>query len=206
MPTILLIRHAENEYVKKGRLAGRLPGVQLNKKGRQQAQALAETLKDAPIKAIYVSPLERTLETAAPIAAALNLDVIPNSGLLEIDFGDWQDKTLKELRRRKLWRTVQQAPSRMCFPGGESFAAAQARIITALEALCQKHSPKEMLICVSHSDSIKLAVAYYLGMHIDHFQRLMIAPASITTLFLGEGQTRVINVNMDAGHKLQAEH
>lgn len=197
MPTILLIRHGENEYVKKGRLAGRLPGVQLNEKGQQQAQALAENLKDAPIKSVYASPLERTLETAAPIAAALNLDVIPNSGLLEIDFGDWQDKTLKELRRRKLWHTVQQTPSRMCFPNGESFAAAQARIIAALEALCQKHSPEEMLICVSHSDSIKLAVAYYLGMHIDHFQRLTIAPASITTLFLGEKQARVIHVNSE---------
>ncbi|MBC8331839.1 MAG: MSMEG_4193 family putative phosphomutase [Anaerolineae bacterium] len=197
MPTILLIRHGENEYVKKGRLAGRLPGVQLNEKGQQQAQALAENLKDAPIKSVYASPLERTLETAAPIAAALNLDVIPNSGLLEIDFGDWQDKTLKELRRRKLWHTVQQTPSRMCFPNGESFAAAQARIIAALEALCQKHSPEEMLICVSHSDSIKLAVAYYLGMPIDHFQRLTIAPASITTLFLGEKQARVIHVNSE---------
>ncbi len=195
MPTILLIRHGENEYVKKGRLAGRLPGVHLNETGQQQAQALAENLKNAPIKVIYASPLERTMETAAPIATALGLDVIPNPGLLEIDFGDWQDKSLKQLYLRKLWKTVQQTPSRMCFPNGESFLAAQARIVTALEELCQRHRSKDLIVCVSHSDSIKLAAAHYLGMHLDHFQRLMIAPASVTTLFLSEGQARVININ-----------
>lgn len=205
MPTILLIRHGENEYVKKGRLAGRLPDVHLNEKGRQQSRLLAETLKDAPIKAVYASPLERTLETAAPIAAALNLPVIPNPGLLEIDFGEWQNKTLKELRRRKLWRIVQQTPSGVCFPGGESFSAAQARIIDALEALCQKHSPKELIVCVSHSDSIKLAVAYYLGMHIDHFQRLTVVPASMTTLYISANQTRVIHVNATASSWFQVE-
>ncbi len=196
MPTILLIRHAENEYVKKGRLAGRLPGVHLNQKGRQQAQALAERLKEKPIRAVYASPLARTMETAAPLAAALNLDVRAHDGLLEMDFGDWQDKTLKQLRRRKLWRIVQQTPSRMRFPNGESFTEAQGRMVNALEELSREHGPKELIACVSHSDCIKLAVAYYLGAHIDLFQRIMIAPASITTLHLGEEHVRVINVNV----------
>jgi probable phosphoglycerate mutase len=73
MPLVLLIRHAENEYVKKGRLAGRLPGVHLNENGRKQAQAVAERLAGAPIKAIYSSPLERAIETVEPLARALNL-------------------------------------------------------------------------------------------------------------------------------------
>ncbi len=183
MPTFLLIRHGENAYVAKGRLAGRQPDVHLNENGRAQAAALAETLRGLPIRAVYSSPLERTMETAAPIAEVLRQQVHPHEGLLEVDFGEWQDKTLKALRRRKLWRTVQENPARMRFPGGETFAQAQQRIVSALESLAQTHpDPKAVLVCVSHSDLIKLAVAYYLGLPLDLFQRLHIAPASITIL------------------------
>lgn len=84
MPVFLLIRHGENDYVKKGKLAGHLPGVHLNEKGRQQALALAERLKEAPIKAIYSSPLERAVETAAPLAQMLNLEVQIRERLMEV--------------------------------------------------------------------------------------------------------------------------
>jgi probable phosphomutase (TIGR03848 family) len=195
MPTILLIRHGENEYVAKGRLAGRLPGVHLNENGKKQAQALAQALEQAPIKTVYASPLDRTIETAEPIAQALGMDVTPEPGLLEVDFGDWQDKTLKQLRRRKLWQTVQQAPTRMRFPNGETFAHAQQRIVECIEILSSKHKPEDLIICVSHSDIIKLAVAYYLGLPLDLFQRLVVAPASISTLHIAENWARVVNIN-----------
>lgn len=182
MPIVLLIRHGENEYVKTGRLAGRKPGVRLNETGRAQAEALANSLKHMPIQAVYSSPLERTLETAQPLAQAKKLEVIPRTGLLEVDFGDWQDKTLKELRRRKLWKTVQSAPSQMRFPQGESFAEAQQRIADELIALSRQHSPKELIACFGHSDMIKLAAAYFIGLPLDLFQRLMVQPASVTTL------------------------
>ena len=147
MPVVLLIRHGENEYVKKGRLAGRKPGVHLNEKGRAQAQALAEVLKDYPIKAVYSSPLDRTMETAEPIAEIKKLKVIPREGLLEVDYGTWQDKTLKQLSRRKLWRTVQSAPALATFPDGESFAEAQLRIATELTELARMHKQKDMFVC-----------------------------------------------------------
>ena len=99
MTVILFIRHGENDYVKKGRLAGRLPGVHLNKKGQMQAQAVADRLCKVPIKAVYSSPLERTMETAEPLAKALGLEVIQRPGLVELDFGEWQDKKLKGLSR-----------------------------------------------------------------------------------------------------------
>ena len=197
MPTILLIRHGENEYVRKGRLAGRKAGVHLNENGRSQADMLGKMLAQAPIKAVYSSPLERTMETAAPIAAAKNLDVIPRDGLLELDFGDWQDKTLKSLRRRKLWKTVQSRPSRMRFPNGETFAEAQLRVADELEALRAMHKPKDMFVCVAHSDLIKLAVAYHLGLPLDLFQRLVISPASISTIHLSEEGAQVININFN---------
>ncbi len=195
MPTILLIRHAENEYVATGRLAGRLPGVRLNETGRQQAERLAQALAQAPIKAIYSSPLERCRETARPLAAALGLEVIPREGLLEIDFGAWQGKTLKQLRRRKLWRTVQHNPARMTFPEGESFAAAQLRIAGELEALSQQHKAQDLIACFSHSDVIRLAMAYYLGTPLDLFQRIAVAPASISTLHLSARGVRVLALN-----------
>jgi probable phosphoglycerate mutase len=195
MPTILLIRHAENEYVAKGRLAGRQAGIHLNENGKKQAMALAETLSDAPIKAVYSSPLERCLETAQPLADALGVDNIPREGLQEIDFGEWQNRTLKQLRRRKLWKVVQGNPARMQFPGGETFANAQLRITNELEALSKLHKAKDLIACFSHSDIIRLAVAYYIGTPLDLFQRIAVSPASISTLHMGEVGARVLNVN-----------
>jgi probable phosphoglycerate mutase len=197
MPIVLLIRHGENEYVKKGRLAGRLPGVHLNDKGREQSLLLAERFKAAPVKAIYSSPLERALETAQPLAERLGLQVAIRPGLLETDYGEWQDRTLKSLRRLKSWKTVQVAPSRFRFPGGESFAECQLRLVQEIEYLCSQHEPKDLFACVFHADPIKLVVAYFLGMPLDNFQRLMVAPASVTALHIGEYGSALLNLNYD---------
>jgi len=195
MPTILLIRHAENDYFEKGRAPGRLPGVHLNEKGRSQAEALAQALANVPLKAVYSSPLERTMETAEPVAAAQGLKVIPCPGLLELDIGEWQGLTFKQLRRRKLWGVVQHNPALARFPGGETFAEAQMRIVHELETLTAMHKPKDLLACFSHSDMIKLAVAYYLGLPLDLFQRLTVQPASVSTLHIGQSHSRLINLN-----------
>jgi probable phosphomutase (TIGR03848 family) len=197
MPILLLIRHGENEYVKKGRLAGRLPDVHLNDTGRSQAQSLADRLAAAPIKAIYCSPLERAIETAAPLAKVLNQETIPRPGFLETDYGEWQGQTLKSLQRLKLWRTVQSAPSLARFPSGESFAECQRRVCQEIEWICSQHEEKELVACVFHADPIKLAVAYYIGLPLDHFQRLSSAPASITTLLIGENNSHLVNLNVD---------
>lgn len=197
MPAILLIRHGENQYVKVGRLAGRLPGVHLNEKGQVQAQMIADKLGSIRIKAVYSSPLERAMETAKPLAEVLELQVISQEGLLETDYGEWQGKTLKSLRRRKLWPIVQNAPYLMRFPGGESFAECQLRVCQAIESISQRHKPKDIVACFFHSDPIKLAIAYYIGLPLDNFQRLAIAPASVTTLFISESGSHLVNMNID---------
>ncbi len=197
MPTLLLIRHGENEYVKKGRLAGRLPGVHLNETGRSQAQSVADRLAKAPIKAIYASPLERAMETAEPLATRLGLETLPRAGFLETDYGEWQGQTLKSLRRLKLWRTVQNAPSLARFPGGESFAECQRRVCGEIEWICAQHDAKDLVACVFHADPIKLAVAFYIGLSLDHFQRLACSPASITTLIIAENGSHLANLNVD---------
>jgi probable phosphoglycerate mutase len=198
MTTILLIRHGENEYVAKGRLAGRLPGVCLNAKGKTQANTIAAALEPAAIKAIYSSPMERCMETAYPLAKKLGQEIVAHDGLIEIDYGEWQNKTLKQLHRRKLWKTVQKTPSMMQFPHGETFANAQTRIVSTLQALSQQHKPQDLIACFSHSDIIKLAVAYFLGTPLDLFQRIVIQPASISTLYIHAEGIRVLNVNHHA--------
>jgi probable phosphoglycerate mutase len=202
MPVVLLIRHGENDYVKKGRLAGRLPGVHLNKNGKAQAEAVAERLKAAPIQAIYSSPLERAVETAQPLASALGQEIQVREGLIEIDVGEWQDQRLKGLSRTKPWKIVQLSPSRFRFPGGETFAAAQFRIVREIDALAAQHEAKAMIALVSHSDPIKLAVAYYLGMPLDLFQRLSVSPASVSALMIGEMGANLLTLNYEISFTL----
>jgi len=195
MPLLLLIRHGENEFVKTGKLAGRLPDVHLNERGRQQAAELAKALSDVPLKAIYASPLERAMETANPIAEGRKLEIQLRPELMDTDIGKWQGRTLKQVRRLKKWKVVQQAPSRFTFPEGESFLQNQTRIVSCLDEIAASHKPKDVVAVVFHADPIKLAVAYYLGMPLDHFQRLGCDTASATVLFVSETGAHLIKLN-----------
>jgi broad specificity phosphatase PhoE len=102
----------------------------------------------------------------------------------ELDFGDWQDQPLAKLRRQKLWQTVQYQPSNVTFPGGESFRAAQTRAVAAIEQIVQSFDlrKKNYVAVFSHSDMIKLLLAFYVGMPLDSFQRLMVSTGSVSTL------------------------
>jgi len=195
MPLLLLIRHGENEFVKTGKLAGRLPDVHLNERGRQQAAELAKALSDVPLKAIYASPLERAMETANPIAEGRKLEIQLRPELMDTDIGKWQGRTLKQVRRLKKWKVVQQAPSRFTFPEGESFLQNQTRIVSCLDEIVASHKPKDVVAVVFHADPIKLAIAYYLGMPLDHFQRLGCDTASVTVLFVSETGAHLIKLN-----------
>lgn len=191
MTLLLLIRHADND-ARKVRLVGRLPGVHLNQQGRRQAAELAALLGKAPIQAIYSSPLERALETAQPLAEALSLPVKQVADLAEIDYGDWQGRTFKQIRRSKFWRTVGENPAQVRFPGGETFLEAQQRAVAALEHAAED---KEMIAAVTHADIILLTLAHYLAMPLNAFHRLEIQPASISVLELQNGRARVLHVN-----------
>lgn len=195
MPLLLFIRHGENEYTNKHKLAGHLPGVHLNERGQQQAQALAEALKEVSIKAIYSSPLERAVETATPIATARGLDVQMEAGLIETNVGKWQGRTLKALRLNKHWKVIQHAPSRAQFPDGETFYESQARIVAAVDTICRRHKSQDVIACVFHADPIKLAVAHYIGLSLDHFQRLACDTGSVSVLYVSEMGTNLIKLN-----------
>jgi probable phosphoglycerate mutase len=196
MPLLLLIRHGENDYVKTGKMAGRIPGVHLNEKGKKQAEALGEALKDVPIKAIYASPLERAMETAHPIAESHKLKINQEPDLMDTLIGKWQGRSWKILRLTKAWKIVQNAPSRFRFPDGESFPECQMRIVNVLERVIQKHNkPQDVIAVVFHADPIKLAVAHFLGMPLDHFQRLSCDTGSLTAIYAGEASANLIKLN-----------
>lgn len=196
MPLLLLIRHGENDFVKTGKLPGQSAGIHLNERGQKQAQALGEALKDVPIKAIYSSPLERAIETATPIAQARKLEIIQEPDLRDTDVGSWQGKSLKALRLTKVWSIVQHAPSRFRFPDGESFVESQARYVSALERIIKKHNkPKDIIAIVFHADPIKLVVSHFLGLPLDHFQRLSCDTGSLTALYVSESGANLIKLN-----------
>lgn len=196
MPLLLLIRHGENDFVKTGKLPGQTAGIHLNERGQKQAQSLGEALKDVPIKAIYSSPLERAMETAAPIASARKLEIISEPDLKDTDVGSWQGKSLKVLRLTKVWSIVQNAPSRFRFPGGESFVESQVRYVAALERIVKKHTkPRDVVAVVFHADPIKLAVSHFLGLPLDRFQRLSCDTGSLTALYVSETGANLLKLN-----------
>jgi len=180
-------------------LPGRAPGLHLADAGHEQAAAVAERLAGIKrVAAVYASPLERTKETAAPIAAALKQRVKAERGLLECDFGAWTGKKLKDLMRKPEWRTVQRYPSGFRFPDGESFAEMQQRIVSTLQRLAVAHRGRTV-VAVSHADPIKAAVAHALGTHLDLFQRIVISPCSVTAILYGTDGPVVLTVNSFSG-------
>jgi probable phosphoglycerate mutase len=194
MTVLLLIRHGENDYVGK-RLAGRLPGVHLNERGRKQAEALVPALQKAPLKAIYSSPLERAQETAEPLAKARGLEILPAPDLNELDVGIFTGRTIKQLRRLRQWKAVLANPSTLAFPEGESFLQAQTRSVEALKAIAAQH-PEDVVAVFTHADVIRLATAYFLNVPLESFQRLGADTTSLTMVVLGkDGEVHVPRVN-----------
>lgn len=193
---LFLVRHALTP-ITGVKLTGRLPGFDLSDKGREQADAAGVRLAEVPLKAIYSSPMERCVQTAEAIARHHKVTIQPVEELSEVDYGEWQGKTMKSLYGTKGWQKLKARPADFRFPGGETIREAQTRGISAIERLRAKHKDKGIVVC-SHADMIRLAVSGYLGLGIDLYDRINIAPASITTIHLSDGTPRLLNLG-DAG-------
>jgi probable phosphoglycerate mutase len=191
--TLFLIRHGQTDWIAKA-VAGRLPSVHLNAEGRQQAERLAARLKALPITAIYSSPLERTRETAAPLAEALGLEVHPCEEAIELDFGGWQGARIPDLDADPRWRAFNTLRSMTRAPGGELMPEVQTRIVAAIGRIRDAH-PDGVVALFSHGDVIRSAVAYFAGVPLDLFQRIEIRPASITSLRFTEWGVLILGVN-----------
>ena len=191
---VLLVRHGQTPTTG-AVLPGRAPGLHLAPEGVEQARRAAERLAGlGQVKAVYASPMERAVETAAPIARACRLRVRKNTGLIECDFGRWTGRKLKNLSRRKEWTTVQRHPSGFRFPGGESFAEMQARALDAVAAITARHAG-ETVVAVSHADVIKAVAAAAAGTPLDLFQRIVISPCSVTAIAYHPAGPILLTVN-----------
>jgi probable phosphoglycerate mutase len=194
---LLLVRHGITP-ITGTLLTGRLPGVHLSEEGVRQGKDVAERLAHLPVKAVYSSPLERCLETAAPIAERHHLDVQMEDDLAEVAYGDWQGRPFKQLYRLKAWGELQTHPADFRFPGGETIREAQTRGIRAIEAIRARYPRSAAVVAVSHADMIRLILAGYLGLGTDLYQRIVVGVASVSAIVLGERVPRLLRVG-DSG-------
>lgn len=195
---VLLVRHGVTPTTGQV-LPGRAGGLHLSDAGRAQAERVASRLEGLPIKAVHVSPLERTRETAAPTLAALGQEPVIDPGLLECDFGTWTGRELAELAKLPEWDAVQRTPEQFRFPEGESFTELQMRIVTTLTAIRDAH-PGQLVACFTHADPIKAALSWALGSGLAAFQRLWVDPASVSVIsFAPDGTPSVVKTNSTTG-------
>ena len=200
MTRIVLLRHAHSLANAKAILAGRAPGVDLSDRGHKESQDVAKRLKEINFSLIRVSPMERCAQTIEPLLAQLSKSreakpiVEVESDLVEVDYGKWTGRKLAILSRDKAWKVVQNTPSAMYFPGGEGLLDVQARAMRALNSAANTPGKGAKLL-VSHGDVIKSIVASVLGTHLDHFQKIVIDPASLTVLDFNGVDYRVLTLN-----------
>ena len=193
MTTVLLVRHGLTDETGR-RLSGRLPGLHLNDRGRRQAEALAERLAVLAVEAVYSSPLERALETAAPLAAVQGLTVEPREALLEVEFGEWTGLWFEELAGRPEWESYNAQRSSSRPPGGEPMVEVQGRVVGELERIQVQH-PTGTVAVFTHGDVIRAALLHHLSMAIDLYHRLEIDPASLNILAWSPLGPRLVRLN-----------
>ena len=195
MSLVVLVRHAHSQANAAGILSGRRPNIALSEKGRTQAQELAIRLGELKVKELRVSPLQRCVETIDPwVSTKSRIRRIEDHGITEVDYGKWSGRTLRSLSREKLWKIVQENPSRVFFPDGEGMANMQARAIESMH-LALSSTGTGAVVMVSHGDVIKALVAANLGMRLDDFQRIIIDPASVTVFDFSSKTPRLLLLN-----------
>ena len=202
--TVLLVRHGRSTSHAAGTLAGRTPGVELDEQGREQAAKLAGRLKDVTIDRVISSPLERCRQTLAPLADELGLTVETDDRLLEVDYGSWSGRELKDLLHEPLWRVVQAHPSAAVFPAGEGLADMSARAVDAIRSITRAADADRTVLVCSHGDVIKAILADALGLHLDAFQRIVVAPSSVSVVRYTPLRPFVERIN-DAGDPILAQ-
>jgi probable phosphomutase (TIGR03848 family) len=205
MARIVLLRHAHSVANEKNLLAGRTAGISLSKTGKEQAKDLINRLGNIHFDEVAISPLQRCRETIDPWlhTTGTKSRIVVDDSISEVDYGNWSGKTLASLRRKAQWKVVQDFPSQMIFPEGESLLEMQGRALSGFYRLNAVKGKGPRLL-VSHGDVIKSIVAHCLGMHLDQFQRLVIEPASLTIIDTDSGTSRLIRFN-DAKGFLSSE-
>ena len=201
-------------------MPGQAPNLHLNEEGRAQAEAVGKLVEKQPLTAVYSSHLERAIETAWRVARPHGLPINIRRGLADTHTGDYTAKTIEQITKEagseEAWRLIVEKPSLGRLPNGESLLEMQARVVAELERICAaypdpeppaesedkkdaadapKPPPPAVIAVVMHADPIKAALAHYLDMPFDNFQRLGTAPASLSTVMVHGKQVMVVNIN-----------
>ncbi len=197
MTTVYLVRHGRTPANEKGILAGRTKGVFLDDLGVLQAETLAKSLENIEFKKIIVSPMERCQQTAKILNQFSKNPLKPNidSGISECDYGDWSNKKLSILRRKPLWKNVQERPSGVQFPNGEKMSDMLDRVKSTIFENASKLKDQDNMLVVSHGDPIRSFIGDSLGIHLDNFQRITIDPCSLSIVRINQGNIQVVSVN-----------
>ena len=205
MATVILVRHGRSTANSSGILAGRLPDVHLDETGHDQVRRVGERLASVPLVHAVSSPLERCQQTAAAVVSAQPSPVglVIEEGLNECGYGAWQGRTIAELSKDPLWQTVQSHPSHVTFPDGESLQAMAARAVRAVREIDARveaaHGPHAVWLAVSHGDIIKSILSEAYGSHLDHFQRVVVDPASVSVVRFTASRPFVVATNTHGG-------
>lgn len=191
--TLFLVRHGSHDRL--GRiLCGRMEGVVLSPHGEAEAQAAAHRLGRRSLAAVYSSPLQRTLQTAAPLAEARGVPVETDDDLCEVDVGDWTGLSFQDLAGRPEWRLWNEARSTTRPPRGETIGEVAARAARFIDRARARH-PQGEVAAVTHSDVIKAALCQLLGLSFDRHDRLEVSPGSITTVIVGDWGAKLHQMN-----------
>ena len=194
MTTVVLIRHGRSTANADGVLAGRAEGVELDDVGREQAYRLGDLLAGAAITAAYRSPSLRCQQTATLLGQP---EAVVLPGLDECDYGAWTNRKLMELATEPLWSTIQKEPSAVSFPDGEAMLDMRVRAVGAIETIRARHE-EGVVVVVSHGDVIKSILSDALAQDFDDFQRLNVAPASVSIVDYGHGRPFVVCINANS--------
>ncbi|ABK75639.1 histidine phosphatase family protein [Mycolicibacterium smegmatis] len=197
--TVILLRHGRSTSNTAHTLAGRSDGVDLDDRGREQAEGVVSRIGDLPVRAIVRSPMLRCERTIDPLATALGLQPIVDERLTEVDYGSWTGRKISDLLKEPLWSVVQAQPSAAVFPEGEGLAQVQARAVAAVRerdrALAAEHGADVLWVACTHGDVIKAVLADALGVHLDGFQRITADPASMSVVRYTELRPFVMHIN-----------
>ena len=180
---ILLARHGETQENRERRFQGQLD-VPLSDTGREQARALADhaAAEDPPIVALYTSPLVRASETAEIVGARLGLEPRPDPRLKEVDVGDWEKRLKDDVERDDPddWAAFMRAGKDFRFPGGESFAEQQERVLAALDDVTRRGELPALLVC--HRGVVRCALAHAHGRGLDTYHEWRVPNAELIRL------------------------
>ena len=200
-----LIRHGETGWNKAGRYQGRT-NIDLNAEGREQARLLGERFRFLPLDALYVSPLNRAVETANEVARTTGITPVTDEHFIEINFGEWEGHTIEELSEKfgSAYTDFFKDPFDHPVPGEGSFQNAMDRAIEGFNILAERHQGQNVAI-ISHGGLLRVMLVGLLEMGDAFYRKTWMTNTSVTMLdVMPDGRKLLMTLN-DKAHLEMAE-